>query len=53
MNVDNNVFEGMSIKGRPRFVFSRGLKVAEGDTFTGRKGHGAFQPAGKFYPVQL
>ncbi len=53
MNVDNNVFEGMRVKGRPRAVFSRGLKVAEGNTFTGRKGHGAFQRAEKFYPVQL
>ncbi|MBC5811054.1 MAG: dihydropyrimidinase [Candidatus Eremiobacteraeota bacterium] len=53
MNVDNNVFEGMKITGRPRFVFSRGLKVAEGDTFTGRKGHGTFQRAAKFFPVQL
>jgi dihydropyrimidinase len=51
MNVDNSVFEGMTVKGRPRFVFSRGLKVAEGDTFTGRKGHGKFARADKFYPV--
>jgi len=53
MNVDNNVFEGMKIKGRPRYVFSRGLKVADGDTFTGRKGYGKFQRSAKFFPVQL
>jgi dihydropyrimidinase len=53
MNVDNNVFEGRKVKGRPRYVFSRGLKVADGDTFTGRKGHGIFQKSSKFYPVQL
>jgi len=51
MNVDNSVFEGMTVKGRPRYVFSRGLKVAEGDTFTGRKGHGRFVPSERFYPV--
>jgi dihydropyrimidinase len=53
MNVDNSVFEGMKVKGRPRFVFSRGLKVAEGDTFTGRAGHGKFARAEKFYPVAV
>ncbi|HTX57278.1 MAG TPA: dihydropyrimidinase [Candidatus Acidoferrales bacterium] len=53
MNVDNNVFEGMRVKGRPRYVFSRGLKVAQGDEFTGRKGHGTFVPSAKFYPVQV
>jgi dihydropyrimidinase len=53
MNVDNNVFEGRKVKGRPRFVYSRGVKVADGDTFTGRKGHGKFQKSSKFYPIQL
>lgn len=51
MNVDNSVFEGMKVKGRPRYVFSRGLQVADGDTFTGRKGHGKFVRSEKFYPV--
>jgi dihydropyrimidinase len=53
MNVDNNVFEGRTVKGRPRYVFSRGAKVADGDKFTGRKGHGKFQRSSKFFPVQL
>lgn len=53
MNVDNNVFEGMKITGAPRYVFSRGKKVADNDKFTGEKGHGKFIPAEKFYPVQL
>jgi dihydropyrimidinase len=53
MNVDNSVFEGMTVKGRPRYVFSRGFKVADGDTFTGRKGHGKFVRSDKFYPVQV
>lgn len=53
MNVDNSVFEGMQVKGRPRYVFSRGLKVTDGDTFTGRKGHGTFVRSAPFYPVAL
>ncbi len=53
MNVDNNVFEGMRIKGRPRYVFSRGQKVADGDTFIGKAGHGKFQTAAPFFPIQV
>lgn len=53
MNVDNSVFEGMTVKGRPRYVFSRGLKVADGDAFTGRKGHGKFVRGERFFPVQV
>jgi dihydroorotase-like cyclic amidohydrolase len=53
MNVDNNVFEGMTIKGRPRFVFSRGRKVADGNAFTGQKGAGKFYKSDRFYPVAL
>ena len=53
LNVDNNVFEGMKITGAPRYVFSRGKKVADNDVFTGQKGAGKFVPADKFYPVAL
>ncbi len=53
MNVDNSVFEGMTIKGRPRYVFSRGRMVCDGETFTGEKGAGTFQKSDRFYPVQL
>jgi len=53
MKADNNVFEGMTIKGRPRYVFSRGKMVADGNTFTGQKGAGKFQKSAKFFPVQL
>ncbi|MFN2449939.1 MAG: dihydropyrimidinase [Candidatus Baltobacteraceae bacterium] len=53
MNVDNNVFDGMTIHGSPRYVFSRGRKVADGTTFTGTKGAGRFQKSSPFYPVQL
>jgi dihydropyrimidinase len=53
MNVDNNVFEGMRVRGGPRFVFSRGARVAQDGAFTGRKGHGTFVPSAKFYPVTV
>ncbi|HET7812986.1 MAG TPA: dihydropyrimidinase [Candidatus Baltobacteraceae bacterium] len=53
MNVDNNVFEGMTIAGRPRYVFSRGRMVADGEKFTGEKGAGKFVKSARFYPVNL
>ena len=53
MNVDNNVFEGMTVKGRPRYVFSRGTMVADGDKFVGAKGAGKHVKSAPFYPVQL
>ena len=53
MAADNNVFEGMTIKGRPRFVFSRGNMVAKGDEFVGTKGAGKHVKSKKFFPVQL
>jgi dihydropyrimidinase len=53
MNVDNSVFEGMHVKGAPRFVFSRGRQVVRENEFTGRKGHGKFLPSERFYPVQV
>jgi len=53
MAADNNVFEGMTIKGRPRYVFSRGTMVADGDTFLGKKGAGKHVKSKKFFPVQL
>jgi len=53
MAADNNVFEGMTIKGRPRYVFSRGKMVADGDKFVGQKGDGKHVKSKKFFPVQL
>ncbi len=53
MNVDNNVFEGMTVHGAPRFVFSRGRMVSNGKTFTGAKGDGRHVKSGKFFPPQL
>ncbi len=53
MNADNNIFEGIKVKGRPRFVFSRGRKIVDDGKFTGSPGIGAFQKCDKFFPVQL
>ncbi len=53
MNVDNNVFEGMTVKGRPRYAFSRGTLVTDGDKFVGSKGSGKHVKSAPFYPVQL
>lgn len=53
MNVDNNIFEGMTVSGRPRYVFSRGRLVAEGDRFVGAEGGGIHQKSAPFRPVHL
>jgi len=53
MNADNNVFDGMTIKGSPRYVLSRGAIVNDNGTFTGKKGAGKFVKSKKFFPVQL
>ncbi len=53
MKADNSIFEGMTVRGRPRYVFSRGRKVADGDRFTGAAGAGIRQKSAPFRPVQL
>jgi dihydropyrimidinase len=53
MNADNNIFEGMTIRGRPRYVFLRGRKLADGDRFVGDPHGGIHQKSSPFRPVQL
>jgi dihydropyrimidinase len=53
MKADNNIFEGMTVRGRPRYVFSRGRKVADGTSFTGAPGQGIHQKSAPFRPVNL
>jgi dihydropyrimidinase len=53
MNVDNNIFEGMKVRGKARHVFSRGRKIVDDGTFTGEAGAGAFVKSSPFYPVNL
>jgi dihydropyrimidinase len=53
MNVDNNIFEGMAVRGRPRYVLSRGRVLVEGNAYVGETGRGLRQKSAPFYPVQL
>jgi dihydropyrimidinase len=53
MRADNNIFEGMTVHGRPRYVFSRGRKLVDGDRFTGDEHGGMHQKSAPFRPVQL
>jgi dihydropyrimidinase len=53
MRVDNNIFEGMQVSGKPRYVFLRGRKIVDDGRFKGTAGSGKFQKSGKFFPVQL
>ncbi|MCL6547820.1 MAG: dihydropyrimidinase [Alicyclobacillus sp.] len=47
MNVDNNIFEGMQVRGKPRQVFLRGELIVDGDRFLASPGQGRFQRCGK------
>ncbi|PWI57835.1 dihydropyrimidinase [Sulfoacidibacillus thermotolerans] len=53
MNVDNNIFEGMTVMGKPRYVFLRGHKIVDGDQFLGKPGMGKFQRCERFAPFPL
>jgi dihydropyrimidinase len=53
MKADNNIFEGMTVHGKPRYVFSRGRKVADDGAFVGAPGNGIHQKSSPFRPVQL
>ncbi len=53
MNVDNNIFEGITVRGKARHVFSRGATIVTDGAFTGYAGHGEFVKASPFYPVAL
>jgi dihydropyrimidinase len=53
MRADNNIFEGMHVKGRPRTVLSRGRVVAHQDEFRGASGNGKHQKSSPFRPISL
>ena len=53
MKADNSIFEGMAVRGAPRYVFSRGRMVADGARFTGEPGSGMHQRSAPFRPVDL
>lgn len=47
MNVDNSIFEGMSVRGQARTVLLRGQVIVDGGQFLGTPGSGRFQRCGK------
>jgi dihydropyrimidinase len=53
MKADNNIFEGMTVHGTPRYVLSRGRTVVDDGRLTGAPGAGVHQKSAPFRPVQL
>lgn len=53
MAADNSIFEGMTVRGTPRYVISRGRLLASGGSFVGETGRGIRQKSLPFRPVQL
>jgi dihydropyrimidinase len=53
MKVDNNIFEGMTVKGKPRYVFSRGRMLVDDRTYVGETGKGMHQKSSAFWPITL
>jgi len=49
--IDYNVFEGIAVKGLPRYVFSRGRLAVDGGTVKAKPGDGAFVPREANGPV--
>ena len=53
MKADNNIFEGMTVRGAPRYVISRGRVLVKGGAYVGETGRGIRQKSSPFRPVQL
>jgi dihydropyrimidinase len=53
MRADNNIFEDMTVYGKPKYVFLRGHKIVDHDSYIGAVGQGQFLRCGRFYPVQF
>lgn len=51
MRVDYNVYEGMTVKGKPVQVYQRGQKLVDGDEWFGDNGNGQFIPRQPHAPV--
>ena len=50
-SIDYNVFEGMKVKGLPRFTLSRGVMVVQESEMHTREGHGQFVAREPFQAV--
>ena len=53
MAADNSIFEGMTVRGTPRYVLSRGRLLVEGGKYVGETGRGIRQKSAPFRAVQL
>jgi dihydropyrimidinase len=53
MKADNNIFEGMTVRGAPRYVISRGRVLVKDGAYSGETGRGIRQKSSPFRPVQL
>jgi dihydropyrimidinase len=53
MKADNNIFEGMTVHGSPRYVVSRGRVLAKDGAYVGETGRGIRQKSAPFRPIQL
>ena len=53
MAADNSIFEGMTVRGTPRYVLSRGRVLAEAGKYVGETGRGIRQKSAPFRAVQL
>ena len=53
MKADNSIFEGMTVRGVPRYVISRGRVLAKAGAYVGETGRGIRQKSAPFRPVQL
>ncbi len=53
MAADNSIFEGMTVRGRPRTVLSRGRVLVQDDAYIGETGKGIRQKSAPFRPVAL
>jgi len=51
MHVDYNVYEGMTVKGKPEQVYLRGKKIVDGDEWLGENGSGQFIKRKPYAPV--
>lgn len=51
MRVDYNVYEGMTVRGKPVQVYQRGLLLVDGDTWHGHNGGGQYVPRHAHAPV--
>ncbi len=51
MRVDYNVYEGMTVKGKPVQVYQRGKKLVDGDAWHGTNGGGQFVARKPHAPV--